>query len=67
MIRIIIRNIQDMNQICNPKRRHTSWEGVILDILRVPIKQIAPKHGKWPMWEKPVSLGFKLNTDGSSK
>lgn len=33
------RSKQNMNQICTPKHRHTSWEGITLDTLTMSSNQ----------------------------
>lgn len=54
-----------MNNYCTPKRRPTRWEDITLEMLRIPIKHLVLKRGKWLAWEKPSGRSLKPNTDGS--
>lgn len=67
VIHNVLRQVQDMNTLCKPKRRPTRWEEILLEMLRVPIKHLVSKRGKWLAWEKPSRRSLKLNTDRSRK
>lgn len=65
VIRATIHNVQIMNQNCVPKRKHSQWEGVMLDVLNIPIIALVSRRVKWVAGKKPSPPMLKLNTDGS--
>lgn len=67
IIALVIKQVHAIQITQTPKRRPTSWEKIILDHLRIPIKAIIQKRGQWVAWSKPLGAGFKLNTDASIK
>lgn len=56
-----------MNLMHTPKRKPTHWESNILEKLRLPVRAIENKKGRWIAWAKPESGWVKVNTDGSKR
>lgn len=46
-----------------PKRKPTHWEINIMEKLRLPVRAIATKKGRWIAWSKPEPGMIKVNTD----
>lgn len=65
VIHKVLKQVQEMNNLVTPKRRSNRREEIALEILRIPIKPLVIKRGKWLSWEKPGDCSLKLNTDGS--
>lgn len=67
VIHAVYEHVYAMNLMQMPKRKPSHWEVNILEMLRVPVKQVATKKGRWIAWSKPDSGMIKVNSDGSKR
>lgn len=65
IIHAIYEHIYTRNLLHTPKRKPTHWEINILEKLRLPVRTIETKKGRWIAWSKPEPGWIKVNTDGS--
>ncbi|KAL3635943.1 hypothetical protein CASFOL_020490 [Castilleja foliolosa] len=65
IIKKVEKNVQWLNLIANPKGESTKWEKKFLNRLRIPLKKVEERRGKWVRWNKPGPGKIKINVDGS--
>lgn len=67
VIHTTLSHVRVTNGLVVPKRRLTGIERIMLERLRIPIKEVGVRRGKWVGWRKPETNKLKLNVDGSRR
>ncbi|KAL3631229.1 hypothetical protein CASFOL_024213 [Castilleja foliolosa] len=65
IIKKVERNVQCLNYLAKPKGESTKWERNFLNRLRIPLKRVEERRGKWVHWIKPSLGKLKINVDGA--